>query len=219
MGEEKVFETYRGNVPYTDPDWIRVLSLFKQMADEEIIVKGAVTMVNKSAEQTFANERAAMAFNGSWCVNVYEGMNADLNYAAMLPPLVSNVHPMKIWGGAGSSFMVNDKSPRKDKAVAFLGWLSHKEQQAYLANATNNLPANRHSLKNISPILAQFADDIDNTTHPNIYPVHEFHQVSEAWSKGIQLILIGEKTPEEIAEEVQAAKERELAKKARRLGR
>jgi len=216
MGEEKVFETYRGNVPYTDPDWIRVLSLFKQMADEEIIVKGAVTMVNKSAEQTFANERAAMAFNGSWCVNVYEGMNADLNYAAMLPPLVSNVHPMKVWGGAGSSFMVNDKSPRKDKAVAFLGWLSHKEQQAYLANATNNLPANRHSLKNISPILAQFADDIDNTTHPNIYPVHEFHQVSEAWSKGIQLILIGEKTPEEIAEEVQAAKERELAKKARR---
>jgi len=111
--------------------------------------------------------------------------------------------------------MVNDKSPNKDQAVAFLSWLSKKEQQAYLANVTNNLPANRHSLKDISPILAQFADDIDNTTHPNIYPVHEFHQVTEAWSKGIQYILIGEKTPEEIASEVQAVKDRELAKKRR----
>ena len=215
MGEDKVFDTYRGKVPYTDPDWIRVLELFKQMADEDIVVKGAVTMVNKTAEQTFANQRAAIAFNGSWCVNVYHGMNPDLDYGAMLPPLVSNVHPMKVWGGGGSSLMVNEKSSRKDKAVAFLSWITQKDQQAYLANITNNLPANRDSLKDIAPILQEFADDIDNATHPNTYPAHEFHQVTEAWSKGIQLILIGEKTPTEIAEEVQAVKERELAKSNR----
>lgn len=212
MGEEKVFDTYRGKVPYTDPDWVKVLGLFKQMTDEGIFTSGAVTMVNKSAEQAFANERAAIGYNGSWCVNVYKGMNPDLDYAAMLPPAISAENPMKIWGGAGSSFMVNNKSERKEAAIRFLRWLSEKEQQAFLANATNNLPANRHSLKNIAPILSQFADDIDNAVHPNNYPVHEAHLVTEAFAKGIQSIMIGEKTPEEVAAHVQEVKERETAK-------
>lgn len=212
MGEEKFFDTYRGKVKYTDPDWIQVLSLFKEMTDEGAIVPGAVTMVNKTAEQTFANGRAAMAFNGSWCVNVYKGMNPTLNYGAFLPPQVSASRSIKIWGGAGSSLMVNNRSPRKEAAAAFLKWLALAEQQSFLANATNNLPANRESLKDLSPVLAQFADDIDNTTHPNVYPVHEDHRVLEAWSKGIQSILIGEKSPEQVAKEVQSAKEREMSR-------
>lgn len=213
MGEEKVFDTYRGKVPYTDSDWIEVLNVFKQMADEDIIVKGAVTMVNKAAEQTFANERAAFAFNGSWCVNVYKGMNPNLDYAAILPPRLSEDHPMKVWGGAGSSFMVNAKSPRKDLAVGFLKWFTAPEQQAFLADATQNLPSNRKSLLQISPVLAEFADDIEVTTHPSTYPVHESHMVSEAWAKGIQSILIGEKTPEQVAAEVQSVKERDTERK------
>lgn len=213
MGEEKFFDTYRGKVKYTDPDWVQVLSLFKEMVDEGAIVPGAVTMVNKTSEQTFANGRAAMAFNGSWCVNVYKGMNPTLNYGAFLPPQVSSSRSIKIWGGAGSSFMVNARSPRKEQATAFVKWLAQADQQSFLSNATNNLPANRQSLKDLSPILAQFADDIDNTTHPNVYPVREEHRVLEAWSKGIQSILIGEKTPEQVAQEVQTAKEREMSRK------
>ncbi|MBP9733914.1 MAG: extracellular solute-binding protein [Candidatus Omnitrophica bacterium] len=212
MGEDKFFDTYRGKVKYTDPDWVQVLSLFKEMADEGVIIPGAVTMVNKTAEQTFANGRAAMAFNGSWCVNVYKGMNPSLNYGAFLPPQVSATRSLKIWGGAGSSFMVNARSARKSQAIEFLKWLAEADQQSYLANVTNNLPANRNSLKDLSPILAQFADDIDSTTHPNVYPVHEDHRVLEAWSKGIQSILIGEKSPEQVAQEVQSAKEREMGR-------
>ncbi len=212
MGEEKVFKTYEGKVPYTDPDWVKVLSLFKQMADEKILVEGAVTMVNKTAEQTFANERAAFAFNGSWGVNVYKGMNPGLEYAAMLPPKVTNLNPMRIWGGAGSSFVVNNKSPRRDAAIRFLKWLTADEQQTYFSTQTENLPANKDSLKQISPILSQFADDMDNSTHPNTYPIHESPVVAEAFDKGIQSILIGEKSPEEIAQAVQKVKEKELKK-------
>ena len=213
MGEQKVFDTYTGKVPYTDPDWIKVLSLFKQMTDEKIFVEGAVTMVNKTAEQTFANERAAYAFNGSWCVNVYKGMNPDLEYSAILPPKIAAQHSMKIWGGAGGSFVVNEKSPRKSEAIEFLEWLTRDEQQAYLAEQTENLPANKNSVKKISPILSEFADDMDSTTHPNIYPVHENSEVTEAFDKGIQSILIGEKTPVEVAHEVQKTKEKVSQKK------
>lgn len=215
MGEAKVFDTYRGKVAYTDSDWVEVLNVFKQMADEDVMVKGSVTMVNKAAEQTFANERAAFAFNGSWCVNVYKGMNPNLDYAAILPPRLSENYPMKVWGGAGSTLMVNAKSPKKDLAIGFLKWFTAAEQQAFLADTTQNLPSNRNSLLKISPVLSQFADDIEGTIHPSTYPVHESHMVSEAWAKGIQSILIGEKTPEQVAAEVQGVKEREIARKSK----
>ena len=216
MGKEKVLETIRGKVAYTDPDWIQVFTLFEQMRESGILVQGVVTMVNKTAEQLFANEKAVFAFNGSWCVNVYKAMNPDLDYAAMLPPRASNSHPMSIWGGAGSSFIVNARSQNMDKAIEFLKWLTDKEQQAYLAKTTSNLPANKNALNEIPKILAQFSDDVELSTHPNTWGVSEFPAVIEVLDKGLQSIVIGEKSPEAVAQEVQKVKDRELAKKKKR---
>ena len=213
MGKDKVLATIRGEIPYTDPDWIKVFTLFKQMKEAGVLAQGLVTMINKSAEQLFANEKAVFAFNGSWCVNVYKGMNPGLEYGAMLPPEISEKFPMAIWGGAGSSFMVNARSKNKEEAVKFLIWLTDQDQQAYLAQATNNLPANKNSLSKIPEKLAQFARGMDYATHPNVWGVSEFSLVIEAFDRGIQSIIIGEKTPEQVASEVQTIKERELAKK------
>lgn len=213
MGKDKVIATLKGKVPYTDPDWVKVLSLFKEMNDSGLLASGVVTMVNKTAEQLFANEKAVFAFNGSWCVNVYKGMNPRLEYGAFLPPKVSNKYPMAIWGGAGSSFMVNARSANKEEAVKFLRWLTEAPQQAYLAEATNNLPANKDSSNLVPDVMGSFAKAMDYATHPNVWGVSEFSPVIEAFDKGIQSIIIGEKTPEQVAQEVQKVKERELAKK------
>ena len=107
MGEEKVVETIRGNVPYTDPDWIKVFDLFVQMRDNEALVTGGITMINKTAEQLFANEKCAFAFNGSWCVNVYKGMNPLLDYGVILPPAASGSFPMAVWGQMWKSYCKN----------------------------------------------------------------------------------------------------------------
>ncbi len=215
MGKDKVLATIRGEVPYTDPDWIKVISLFKDMQDSGVLYNGIVTMINKTAEQLFANGRAVLAFNGSWCVNVYKGMNPNLDYGVMLPPKVSEKYPMSIWGGAGSSFMINANSKIKDEAIKFLQWLSDKDQQVYLSEATNNLPANKESAAKIPTVLKQFASGIEFSTHPSVWGVSEFSPVIEAFDKGIQSVIIGEKTPEQVASEVQKVKERELAKKRR----
>lgn len=216
MGEKKIVETLQGKIPYTDPDWIQVLAFFKEMREVEVLAEGVVTMVNKRAEQIFANGGAAFAMNGSWCVNVYHGMNPDLDYGVMLPPRVSKKYPQVVWGGAGSSFMVNEKSEHKKEAVDFLKWLTAKEQQVYLSTQTRNLPANQEASVDISPILAEFANDMDKVVHPSFLPTPKFQLVTEAFAKGIQSILIGEKTPEEVAEEVQMVKEREMAKQLAR---
>jgi ABC-type glycerol-3-phosphate transport system substrate-binding protein len=212
MGEAKVLDTFRGKVPYTDPDWIRVLSLFDEIRQEGLLTSGAVTMINKSAEQVFANGKAAFAFNGSWCVHPYQGMNPTLSYAPMLPPRVSDRYPMRIWGGAGSSLMVNARSPRQVEAVRFLQWLTAPPQQSYLSKETFNLPANRSSADHLSPLLAAFAARMDDTTHPSQWAASELPTVTEAMGKGIQSILIGEKTPAQAAEDLENLKKQQTAK-------
>ncbi len=216
MGEQKFVDTIKGEASYADQDWIEVFTVFKDMRDNNLLANGIVTMVNKHAEQMFANQRAALAFNGSWCVNVYNGMNPDLNYGVMLPPVYSDKYPMKIWGGAGASLMVSARSKNIDKTIKFLKWLTAKDQQAYLANKTCNLPSNKESLGEIPQALEQFVDDMDSVTHPSNLNVSEFPKVIEARDKGIQSIIIGEKTPEEVALEVQAVKIRELKKQKAR---
>ena len=213
LGEDKVMATFRGEVKYTDPDWVKVFTIFKTLAAEGAFIEGIVTKGNKYAEQDFALERAAFAFNGSWCVNVYKDMNPKLEYGVASLPVVSNDHPIKSWGGAGSSFVVNNSSPNKDKAIAFLQWLTAKEQQVFLSEQTNNIPANREALSSIPSVLSDFARTVDNTTHPSVWPLNEDPQVVEVFDKGIQAIIIGEKTPQQVAEDVEKAKEHKLRMK------
>lgn len=210
MGEERYFETLKGQIPYTSSEWIRVFSLFKELRTQGVISQDIISMQNKEAEQLFANGRAAFAFNGSWCVNVYKGMNPDLRYGVIPPPAISGKYPVRIWGGAGSSFMVNDRSPVKEEAVRFLKWLTAPEQQVYLAETTNNIPSVKTCVDVISPVLREFADDMKIVTHPNVWPVREKSRVIEILTKGVQYIVTGEKAPGDIAREVQDIKSEEM---------
>jgi len=216
MGEEKVMATYRGEVSYTDTDWLKVFHVFKDLAENNMLVEGVITKPNKEAEQDFALERAAFAFNGSWSVNVYDEMNPDLDYGAMLPPALNAERPMRIWGGAGSSFVVSETSPRKDKAVAFLKWLTDKEQQEFLAKETKNLPSNRWALASIPKVLEEFARGMEHATHPTIWKQTEMPLVIERFTKGLQSIILGKKTPEQVAQEVQEVKIREMERAIQR---
>lgn len=216
MGEEKVMATFRGDIPYTDVLWIQVFQLFADLRDQGVFATGIVTKSNKDAEQDFALERVAFAFNGSWGVNVYKEMNPNLEYGIMLPPVAHLDHPMQIWGGAGSSFFVNKNSVNQQKAVAFLKWLTAKEQQVYLAEKTQSLPVNKRALANIPPVLKDFAASMDATTHPTIWPLNEDALVLEIFDRGLQSIVIGEKTPAQVAAEVQKVKVRQLMKQNKR---
>ncbi len=211
MGMDKVEATYQGEVLYTDSDWLKIFSLFAQLRDSGLLAEGIVSLGNKQAEQLFANERAVFAFNGTWGVNVYKGMNPDLDYGVMMPPPFIHSRPMVTWGGAGASFVVNAKAPRREEAVAFLQWLTAEPQQRQLTEATQNIPANRLAASGLPEKLAAFADDMDATVHPRLFSVQEGPTVIEAFDKGIQSILIGEATPEEIAQHLEQLKRREAS--------
>ncbi|NQT28826.1 MAG: extracellular solute-binding protein, partial [Candidatus Omnitrophica bacterium] len=208
MGEDKFLKTIEGDVPYTDPDWISVFSLFAKLKSSGILSPNIATMTNKEAEAAFAEGKAAFSFNGSWSVNVYKQLEEELDYAFFSLPKVSGDHPVKVWGGAGSSFMIDANSPKKAQAVKFLKWLSAKEQQEFLAKETNNLPAIKGVSEKLPPILKGLLGTFGNLTHPDIWPRNEDSRVIEIMNRGLQQIVMGLKTPEEVAREIQKKKEK-----------
>jgi len=207
MGEDKFLKTLEGKIPYTDPDWINVFSLFAKLKDSGILASNIVTMTNKEAEAAFAEGKAAFSFNGSWSVNAYKQLSESLDYGFFSLPKASSDHPIKVWGGAGSSFMVDPNSPKKDSAIKFLKWLSAKKQQGFLAKETNNLPAIKDVDEKLPPILKSLLGTFGSLTHPNIWPKNEDSRVIEIMNSGLQQIIMGLKTPEQVAGEIQNKKE------------
>ncbi|MCL1972265.1 MAG: extracellular solute-binding protein [Endomicrobia bacterium] len=209
FGRQGVLDTIQGKIPYTDPRWVRIFELFSEMRDNKLFASGIVTMVNKDAERTFATGRAAMAFNGSWGVNVYQSMNPNLNYGVMMPPSLPEAkYPLLLFGGEGSSLFVNANSPNRQKASDFLRWMTQRGPQAQLAKETLNIPSNREVAEDLPPILRIFSENIKNTFEQ--LPVIETWQVINFININLQSVIIGERTPEQAAKEVQGEKERQM---------
>ena len=212
MGEEKMIATYKGEVSYTDPDWIKVFSIIEKMAKAGAFASGVVIKSNKDAELEFALEKDGFAFNGSWAVHVYKDMNPEIEIGIILPPKVSNANPRGIWGGAGTWFAVNAKSGKREMAVEFLDWLTQPEQQVRLAKETLSIPSVRGCMSSVPEELKGFLSGMKYVYHPRNFPVQEDSIVVEAFDKGLQSIVTGEKTAEQVAQEVQKVKERQMKK-------
>lgn len=208
MGEEKFLNTIKGKVSYTDPDWIKVFSLFKDLAESDILAPGIITMNNKEAEQIFATNRAFFTFNGSWGVNTYQQINPELEYATMAPPKANQKYAPGVWAGAGASLVVNAQSENKEAAIEFLKWLTEKDQQIFLIKETNNLPSIKGLKENIQSNMKYFLENQPYFTHPRLWSENENSRVVEAINRGIQNIIIGDKTPAEVAEDVAKTKKR-----------
>jgi multiple sugar transport system substrate-binding protein len=98
-------------------------------------------------------------------------------------------------------------SPNKDEAVKFLRWLTEAEQQAKYATTSFNLPANV-TVADAVPMndaLTAFSANMDK-----IQPTLKSSMTAEVettMTKGIQRILAGEDTPENVAKLMQTAYE------------
>jgi raffinose/stachyose/melibiose transport system substrate-binding protein len=209
LGKEGIIDTFKGKVAYTDPRWGTIFKLIEEMKDNDLFGSEIATMINKDAERAFGTGKAAMALNGSWGVNVYFNMNPSLKYGIMMPPKVEgSTYPIAISGGEGSSFNVNALSPNKDKAIAFMKWLTAKDQQVFLSEQTRNIPSNKLAASNLSPVLKQFTANINSSMEP--LPVVEDWPVVNAMTMRLQAIITGEKKAGQAAQEIQEEKMRQL---------
>ena len=188
LGEKDMRALYLGALPYTDN---RCALALKRIAElKPYLYPGCESMPNKEAEINFSNGKAAMMINGSWAVNVYAGLNPNLRLGVFrFPKPAEAQYPMKVMGGIGKGCLVAQSSPEQVEAVRFLQWFLSPEQQIRMAKQARELPANVRALRDINPLLRNFAEGM-NAMAPDL-KVEENNEVKETLSKGIQILLLG----------------------------
>lgn len=207
MGKQKLIDSRNGKISYKDAGMENVLNMIVEMRDAKLFAEGIATMDLPVAEQMFVNGQVAMIYDGSWAVGVFNSMNPNFkNYGVFMPPNDERAtNEVLIPGGIGSYLVVNKESKNTKEAVAFLKWLTEKDQQVLYANQSFNLPANKDSVDptKLLPQTAEFAKQMDKIQYA--VPGYKGSK-NELYGKGIQMIIIGKKTPADIVKEMDSSK-------------
>jgi len=203
MGEKEMLKAHNEGKCFTNPKWAKVFQVFADMRDANAYANGMATWDNPDAERLFAQEKVAMMYNGSWTFGVIKNINPELvpKMGAFLPPSAGS-YPLYIQGGYGATLAVNASSTNKEAAVKFLQWLTAPQQQARYAKESLNLPASSSVTKTVKLEggIGQFADDVNRIIPPVLKS--RGGDVDTQIIRGIQAILLKEKTPQQVLDEV-----------------
>ncbi|MCD4814472.1 extracellular solute-binding protein [bacterium] len=213
LGKENMKKLYTGELPYTNDGCLKAMQRVVDMRVHKILYPGTINMNNKTAEINFANKKAAMMLNGSWAVNVYQGIASDELELGVFPfpKPVDAEYPMYLFGGVGKGVAVTTSSEYPEEAIAFLKWFVDKDRQSQLAKESKQIPANSDSLSQIDPLLKGFAQGMTRL-NPDI-KLEEKNEVREILSKGLQSIILGEVIPQNVLQKAREEKEKIMKKK------
>ncbi|WP_152391974.1 ABC transporter substrate-binding protein [Paenibacillus guangzhouensis] len=216
LGEEKLVNVKKGQEPLMDSGYLNVLKRFEDLYKHGAFAEGIATMDLPTAEQMFVNEEVAMIYDGSWAIGVFNQMNPSFTqYDVFSPPKPADAtHDVKIPGGIGVPLVINQHTPNKEAAMQFVRFLVEKEQQQKYASKSFNLPANMEAATSeggMTPALRNFSLGMNHIIeNGGTYPVPSVETVLQ---KGIQLIAIGQSTPDQVLKEMDTELQKALKEK------
>ena len=208
IGKQNLEATFGGKMKYTSAPWVKFLSFFAGWKKSSLFDEGALGEDLPAAETEFANGRAAMLFDGSWALGVFNQTNPTFkHYGVFLPPPAPrSTNPVYIPGGIGAELFVVGTSPNRDAAVAFAKWLTGDKQQWYYAKNSFNLPANRNvpsPLLKQNPVIGDFAKAMTRVQPSLATGIPA--PVDTTLDAGLQRLLAGKDTPKSVAALLQKA--------------
>lgn len=207
LGEEKLKATKQGLEPMVGSAWEKVLGIYADLAKHKAFAAGVSTMDLPKAEQLFATGQVAMIFDGSWAIGAFNQTNAAFkNYDAFLPPKPDGaVGDIKIPGGVGVPLVVSQGTKHKEETLKFMKFLLAKEQQQKYSASSFNLPANKDATAaggNLPDALVHFAQGMTSVYDS---PIAFLGDTETVMQKGIQLIVLGQSTPEKVVKQMEDA--------------
>jgi len=201
----------KGEAKFTDPQFVDVFNKFADIIKKGYVQQGVTGMDWQAAGKQFATGEAAMYINGSWNSGYLNELNAPFEMGVF-------VMPQNDQGGTPAAALVNglfvsivSSSKHKEEAQRFLEFMSDKEGGATIYyDTTGQLP----SVKGVAianPISALWQPVISGPGYPSLRTQLKQGPL-DALFIGLQEIITGSKTPEQVAKNVQAAQDKVLDK-------
>jgi raffinose/stachyose/melibiose transport system substrate-binding protein len=210
VGSEAMTEFIDGTRSWNSPEVIESLQILADMNEAGCLPPSPVAVSYDNANALFYSGEAAMNLTGSWLVQDTE-RNVDFEVAYI--PFPSPDGPGIFSGGLGAGIFISAATKKAESALKFLDYMMTQEHGAWVIENTQSIPAFPIDTSGIeaTPLFTQVLDDAAKIADGsgdfgfNI-DVLTSDTFNEAMWNGVQGVLTGQLTPEDVAANLEAAR-------------
>jgi raffinose/stachyose/melibiose transport system substrate-binding protein len=213
LGSAGVTALLEGETSWNSPDVIAALAIWDRWNKAGFLPPTPTGISYDNGNALFYSSEAAMVPTGSWLANdIADAEEVDFEVGYI--PFPSETGP-GLWSvGLGSGPYIAANSQNPEAALAFVDWLVSPEHGRWVVENLLTIPpypVDTTGLE-LNPLFAEVLEDIGQLSGgssdfgANI-DVQSTDDFNEAMFDGLQSLLTGDTTPEQLAQELQAAYE------------
>lgn len=203
IGGEALKALIDGETSWDSPEVVQALTVLEDFNENGCFTPSPAAVTYDNANALFYSGQAAMNPTGSWLVQDTE-RNVDFEVGYI--PFPAPDAPGIFSGGLGAGLFISASSKKHEAALKFLDYTVTQEHGAWVIENAQSIPAFPIDTTGIdaSPLFTQVLDDaakIADGTGDFGYNIDVLmtDTFNEAMWNGVQAILTGQATPEEVA--------------------
>lgn len=211
-GSDFLPNVLNGEDDFENEQFIKGLGVIDELTKLNSFNSDMNTLDEAQSRNNFIAGKTAMHFAGSWAIGpILDGAeNIDNIGVAPFPSFEGGVgDSAKIAGVAGGGIALNSglSNEEKEAAFEFLKFFYSEKMYQQLLEANIIVPASLEMGEDI-PLIFQDANKLAQGGLAPVYDATLTPELTDLINNGLQSITLGEKTPEELATEMQAKVEK-----------
>ena len=206
LTDQEIDATHAGKSPWKSDAYKKAVQLFADMRDAGAIFNNSLNANNPDLEKSFFNvNELGNFYTGVYSIPVQVTTAPSFTaYSAFAVPKAPDAkNDVRSHGGPGKNGVVNPKSKVVDEGLKYVQWLTEKEQAAVFMEVVPLVSPNPAAdTTKIAPQLKVFSQQLEKlqkVSTPRTGPVNE------ALFKGVQSLLLKEKTVDQVLDDTDKA--------------
>ena len=208
MGSDGMEALFNGEASWDSPEVVEAVQVWADMNDAGLVTESPTSVDYDTGIASYWSGDAAILPTGSWLVGeLDDNAKFESGYIPFPAPDGQGIFA----GGLGSGPFVSANTSKTEAAIEFVDFLASPEHAQWTVENLHTIPPQPIETDglDISPLLAQVVADVEKFSQGGDFghniDVMVPAKVNEAMYNGMQGILTGQNTPEEVAQNLQAA--------------
>ena len=221
INTEKLYSAIEGETPFTDEDLVQSFQIWQNCFTDGVFQDGAlgVGMYTDSTDMYQKEGSVPMILNGSWSLGaymdsdeqsqeVYNGEGVDHKIFLMDWNNDGKIAPVE--EAVDVSLAINNQSKVKDAAWTFVDWMIHEGADTLVNGQLQYMPARNDMELNVEGLNENGTENLEYCVEQgknNVggYREMAYAELKETISNELTELALGDVTPEEAADTIEAA--------------
>ena len=221
INTEKLYSAIEGETPFTDEDLVQSFQIWQNCFTDGVFQDGAlgVGMYTDSTDMYQKEGSIPMILNGSWSLGAYmdsdeqsqEVYNGEgANHKIFLMDWNNDGKIAPVEEAVDVSLAINNQSKVKDAAWTFVDWMIHEGADTLVNGQLQYMPARNDMELNVEGLNENGTENLEYCVEQgknNVggYREMAYAELKETISNELTELALGDVTPEEAAETIEAA--------------